>query len=50
MTKMLDVLEAWINAAGYTYLRLDGATKVRPAQLPEAVGMVGPPRMPCACR
>ena len=28
MTKMLNVLEAWINICGYTYLRLDGATKV----------------------
>ena len=28
MTKMLNILEAWINIAGYTYLRLDGATKV----------------------
>lgn len=26
---MLDVLEAWINIAGYTYLRLDGSTRVR---------------------
>ncbi|KOO28558.1 swr1 complex snf2 family DNA-dependent ATPase, partial [Chrysochromulina tobinii] len=28
MTKMLNVLESWINICGYTYLRLDGATKV----------------------
>ena len=28
MTKMLNVLESWINICGYTYLRLDGSTKV----------------------
>ena len=27
MTKMLDILETWINICGYSYLRLDGATK-----------------------
>ena len=27
MTKMLDVLEAFLNLHGYTYLRLDGSTK-----------------------
>ncbi|KAA6418788.1 MAG: helicase SWR1 [Trebouxia sp. A1-2] len=27
MTKMLDVLEAFLNLHGYTYLRLDGTTK-----------------------
>ena len=32
MTKMLNVLEAWINIAGYTYLRLDGSTKVEDRQ------------------
>lgn len=28
MTKMLDVLEAFLNYHGYRYLRLDGTTKV----------------------
>lgn len=28
-SKMLDVLEAWINHQGFTYVRLDGSTKVR---------------------
>ena len=28
MTRMLDVLEGWLNAGGYTYLRLDGGTPV----------------------
>jgi len=28
MTKMLDVLEVFLNIHGYTYFRLDGATKV----------------------
>lgn len=32
MTRMLDVLEAFINLHGYTYLRLDGATKVEQRQ------------------
>ena len=32
MTKMLNVLESWINIAGYTYLRLDGATKTEDRQ------------------
>ena len=27
MSKMLDILETWINICGYSYLRLDGATK-----------------------
>ncbi|GIQ82474.1 hypothetical protein KIPB_003621 [Kipferlia bialata] len=26
MTKMLDILEAWVNLYGYTYVRLDGST------------------------
>lgn len=36
MTKMLDVLEAFLNLHGYTYLRLDGTTKPeqRQASLP----------------
>lgn len=32
MTRMLDVLEAFLNVHGYTYLRLDGATKVEKRQ------------------
>ena len=32
MTKMLNVLEAWINIQGYTYVRLDGSTKVEDRQ------------------
>ena len=32
MTKMLNVLESWINIAGYNYLRLDGATKTEDRQ------------------
>jgi SNF2 family DNA or RNA helicase len=28
MTKMLDVLEAFLNFHGHRYLRLDGTTKV----------------------
>ncbi|KAJ2745204.1 swr1 complex component [Coemansia sp. BCRC 34301] len=28
MTKVLDILEQWLNLHGYRYLRLDGATKV----------------------
>eukprot|EP01052_Picozoa_sp_SAG31_P021380 SAG31_NODE_1650_length_7635_cov_12.658705_1_plen_1667_part_00 len=32
MTKMLDVLEHFLNLYGYTYLRLDGATKVEERQ------------------
>ena len=33
MTRMLDVLEAFINIHGYTYLRLDGATRIDDRQL-----------------
>ncbi|RKP25843.1 P-loop containing nucleoside triphosphate hydrolase protein [Syncephalis pseudoplumigaleata] len=33
MTRMLDVLEAFLNLHGYRYLRLDGATKVDQRQL-----------------
>jgi len=32
MTRMLDVLEAFLNCYGYTYLRLDGSTKVEQRQ------------------
>lgn len=28
MTKMLDVLEVFLNLHGYIYVRLDGSTKV----------------------
>ncbi len=33
MSRMLDVLETWINIHGYTYLRLDGATRPEQRQL-----------------
>ncbi|OZJ04819.1 hypothetical protein BZG36_02331 [Bifiguratus adelaidae] len=33
MTKVLDVLETFLNIHGYRYLRLDGATKVEQRQL-----------------
>lgn len=33
MTKMLDVLEAFLNYHGHIYLRLDGATKVEQRQI-----------------
>ncbi|XP_025417913.1 helicase domino isoform X3 [Sipha flava] len=33
MTKMLDILEAFLNYHGYIYLRLDGTTKVETRQL-----------------
>jgi SNF2 family DNA or RNA helicase len=29
MTRMLDILEKFLNLHAYTYFRLDGATKVR---------------------
>ena len=32
MTKMLDVLEAFLNYHGYVYMRLDGSTKVETRQ------------------
>lgn len=32
MTKMLDILEAFLNYHGYRYLRLDGTTKVEQRQ------------------
>jgi len=32
MTKMLDVLETFLNLHGHTYLRLDGATRVEKRQ------------------
>ena len=33
MTKMLDVLEAFLNLHGHTYLRLDGSTKPEQRQV-----------------
>lgn len=33
MTKMLDVLEAFLNYSGHIYLRLDGSTKVDQRQV-----------------
>ena len=33
MTRMLDILEIFLNIYGYTYLRLDGSTKVERRQL-----------------
>ncbi|KAE8221769.1 hypothetical protein CF319_g4927 [Tilletia indica] len=33
MTKMLDILESFLNYHGYRYLRLDGATKIDQRQL-----------------
>lgn len=32
MTRMLDVLEVFLNLHGYTYSRLDGSTKVEKRQ------------------
>ncbi len=32
MTRVLDVLEAFLNYHGYTYLRLDGSTRVEQRQ------------------
>jgi hypothetical protein len=32
MTRMLDILEAFLNLHGHTYLRLDGSTKVEKRQ------------------
>ncbi|KAL3134959.1 Pharynx and intestine in excess protein 1 [Trebouxia sp. C0010 RCD-2024] len=37
MTKMLDVLEAFLNLHGYTYLRLDGTTKPEQRQASPAL-------------
>ena len=33
MTKVLDVLEAFMNYQGHTYLRLDGSTKIEMRQI-----------------
>lgn len=32
MTKVLDILEKWLNFNGFNYLRLDGATKIEDRQ------------------
>lgn len=32
MSKMLDILEAWINTQSYNYVRMDGGTKVEVRQ------------------
>lgn len=44
-SKMLDVLEAWINHQGFTYVRLDGSTKVRlaPSALPASPSALSVP-------
>jgi E1A-binding protein p400 len=33
MAKMLDVLEAFLNLHGHTYMRLDGSTKPEARQV-----------------
>lgn len=33
MAKMLDILEAFLNLHGHTYMRLDGATKPEARQV-----------------
>ena len=33
MSKMLDVLEAFLNLHGHTYMRLDGSTKPEARQV-----------------
>jgi len=33
MTRMLDVLEAFLNYHGHIYLRLDGATRIEQRQV-----------------
>lgn len=37
MTKMLDVLEAFLNYHGHRYLRLDGTTRVEQRQVKFAI-------------
>ena len=43
MTRMLDVLEAFLNLHGHTYLRLDGSTKpeMRQARYPHTCPETG---------
>lgn len=33
MSRMLDILEAFLNLHGHTYMRLDGATKPEQRQI-----------------
>ena len=33
MTRVLDILEIFLNFHGYRYLRLDGATKIEQRQI-----------------
>lgn len=42
MTKMLDVLEAFLNLHAYTYLRLDGTTKPEQRQVCRAMSCFRP--------
>ena len=37
MTRMLDILEAFLNYHGHRYLRLDGTTKIEMRQVGEIV-------------
>ena len=45
LIEMLNVLEAWINIAGYTYLRLDGSTQKRGRVVDRFQSGDGPPVM-----
>ncbi len=38
MTRMLDVLEVFLNLHGHTYMRLDGSTKPEARQIMMQVG------------
>ena len=52
MTRMLDVLEAFLNLHGHTYLRLDGSTKPEMRQArprPRAAAAAGAPAGGRAC-
>jgi hypothetical protein len=37
MAKMLDLLEAFLNLHGHTYMRLDGSTKPEQRQVREGI-------------
>lgn len=39
MTRMLDVLEAFLNYHGHIYLRLDGTTKVEQRQVKSNINL-----------
>ena len=41
MTRMLDVLERFLNYLGYIYIRLDGTTKVEQRQVCKYLLTVG---------